>query len=383
MNPGRRERIPRNRYAVSLPFSKGPRTRPPMPHRILALLAVAVLLNACTGRPTGGAAPSAAVAPPTAAVRPKPSEPVPPAVGKPGIADRGEVRAFALEMSRKHGFDAAELLRLFDQVPIEESILEAMAKPYEAKPWSAYRKLFLTEKRIQGGREFKAANAKALAEGGSRYGVAPEIITAIIGIESSYGQKPGKYRVIDALSTLAFAYPKRADFFRSELEQFLLLCREEGMPPLEPVGSYAGAMGMPQFMPSSYRKLAADGDHDGKRDIWNNPADAIASVARYFATNGWRTGEPMASPATVASHYSGSIGQNPKLTRTLGELIQLGVTPEARLPGQLKAAVLELGGDQDSCCWVVFHNFSVIMRYNHSPLYAMAASELSQELAAP
>jgi len=341
-----------------------------MPHRILTLLAVTVLLDACAGQPS-------------AAIGTKPSEPISTVVGQPGIADRGEVRAFALEMSWKHGFDATELLRLFDQVPIQESILEAMAKPYEAKRWSAYRKLFLTEKRIQGGREFKAANAKALAEAESRYGVAPEIITAIIGIESSYGQKPGKYRVIDALSTLAFAYPKRADFFRGELEQFLLLCREEGMPPLEPVGSYAGAMGMPQFMPSSYRKLAADGDHDGKRDIWKNPADAIASVARYFASNGWRTGEPVASPATIASHYSGPISRNPKPTRTLRELIQLGVTPKTSPPGQLKAAVLDLGDDQDACCWVAFHNFSVIMRYNHSPLYAMAASELSQELAAP
>jgi membrane-bound lytic murein transglycosylase B len=354
-----------------------------MPHRILTLLAVTVLLNACTGRSPRAAAPSAAVAPPAATAGTKPSEPIPPVAAQPGIAERGEVRAFAAEMSRKHGFEAGELLRLFDQVPIQENILEAMAKPYEAKPWSAYRKLFLTEKRIQGGREFKATNAQALAEAQNRYGVAPEVVTAIIGIESSYGQKPGKHRVIDALSTLAFAYPKRADFFRRELEQFLLLCREEGMPPLKPEGSYAGAMGMPQFMPSSYRKLAADGDHDGKRDIWNNPADAIASVARYLAANGWRTGEPMASPAVLASHYSGPIVRNPKPVRPLHDLIRLGVTPEAGLPGQLKATVLELGGERDSCCWVVFHNFSVIMRYNHSPLYAMAATELSRELAAP
>jgi membrane-bound lytic murein transglycosylase B len=365
-----------------------------MPYRILTLLVSLALFSACSNTPPpGGAAaaryekPAASNPPPESAASPASPLPaesparIPPP--EPGIAYRPDVRNFIGEMSRKHHFDTGELLRAFDLAAIHPAILDAMAKPYEAKPWHAYRKLFLTEKRIQGGREFKAANAAALARAEARYGVSPDVVTAIIGVESSYGQKPGKYRVIDALSTLAFAYPKRAGFFRGELEQFLLLCREEGMDFLNPVGSYAGAMGMPQFMPSSYRKLAADGDGDGRRDIWNNPADAIASVAYYFARNGWRTGEPIASPARVNGNaYHGLAGRNPKPSRTLRELAALGIAPEDALPGHIKAALVELDGEAGPVHWVAFHNFSVIMRYNHSPLYAMAAYELSRALAA-
>lgn len=297
--------------------------------------------------------------------------PTPPVVqAGEGIADRFEVRAFIAEMSRKHGFSEAELRRTFQSVGIQEAILAAMARPYEAKPWYAYKKLFLTETRIRGGVEFRQRNAQSLADAERKYGVSPDIVTAIIGIESSYGQKPGNYRVIDALSTLAFAYPKRSGFFRGELEQFLLLCREEGMSPLQPVGSYAGAMGMPQFMPSSYLKLAADGDGDGRRDIWNNPADAIASVARYFAANGWRNGEPVAAPA--------GLGEADGVTR----LSALEVAPSARSAGQLKSSLVKLDEETGPAYWHGYHNFNVIMRYNHSPLYAMAAYELSRKIAA-
>lgn len=284
-------------------------------------------------------------------------------------------------MSHKHGFSQAELTRAFDEAGSMPAILDAMAKPYEAKPWHAYRKLFLTEKRIKGGREFMSLYAAALAQARSRYGVPPEMITAIIGIESAYGVKPGKYRVIDSLSTLAFDYPRRASFFRGELEQFLLLCREEGMDYLSPLGSYAGAMGMPQFMPSSYRKLAADGDGDGRRDIWSNPADAIASVANYFARNGWRGGEPIAVPARVSGDaYRDAVStKNPKATRTLSQLAGLGVTPAEPVTGAPKAGLLQLAGEDGPEYWITFHNFTVIMRYNHSPLYAMAAYELTRE----
>jgi membrane-bound lytic murein transglycosylase B len=302
----------------------------------------------------------------------------------PGLADRTEVQDFIAEMSRKHRFDPAELLRIFDSAAIQPDILGAMAKPYEAKPWHAYRKLFLTDNRIQGGLAFMAQNAAALARAEARYGVAPAIVSAIIGIESSYGQKPGKYRVIDSLSTLAFAYPKRAAFFRGELEQFLLVCREEGLDALQPLGSYAGAMGMPQFMPSSYRKLAADGDGDGRRDIWTNAADAIASVANYFAKNGWRTGEPIAAPAHVnGTTYHSLAGKNPKPIYTLAQLAASGVQPEDSVPGHLKAALVELDEETGPAHWIAFPNFSAIMRYNHSPLYAMAAFELSRELEKP
>ncbi|MFZ4703400.1 MAG: lytic murein transglycosylase B, partial [Candidatus Methylumidiphilus sp.] len=241
--------------------------------------------------------------------KPSPSSEVPSAVAPteptlniasgPGIADRADVQAFIWEMSRKHGFSSEALQRVFAGVNFNQAILTAMSKPYEAKPWYAYKKLFLTDARVAGGIDFKQRNAQALANAESKYGVSADIITAIIGVESSYGKRPGNYRVIDALSTLGFDYPKRGEFFRSELAQFLLLCRDEGIDPYQPIGSYAGAMGMPQFMPSSFRRLAADGDGDGRRDIWTNPADAIASVARYFAANGWQTGEPIAVSATV------------------------------------------------------------------------------------
>lgn len=349
-------------------------------------LALCVLLSACSAPPPNTPTPT-----PSAPVKSVPVMPVTPAAPpaaapapapQPGIADRAEVRAFIAEMVRKHGFNSAELRRAFDQTAIQPAILDAMAKPFEAKPWHAYRKLFLTDKRIQNGLEFRAQQAAAFERAKARYGVAPEMVAAIIGVESSYGQKPGKYRVIESLSTLAFAYPRRAEFFRGELEQFLLLCREEGMDYLAPVGSYAGAMGMPQFMPSSYRKLAADGDGDGRRDIWNNPADAIASVARYFAANGWHSGEPIAVPAQVfGNSYHGLASKHPKPSRSLGEMAALGVEAAEPVLGQPKAALVALDGETGPDYWLAFHNFTVIMRYNHSPLYAMAAYELSRALA--
>jgi len=297
------------------------------------------------------------------------------------LAERSDVRTFIRDMSRKHRFDAGELNNIFQGVTIQEKILEAMAKPYEAKPWHAYRKLFLTETRIQNGVDFWSRNTTALVSAGQKYGVPAEVIVAIIGIETGYGQSPGKYRVIDALSTLAFAYPKRADFFRRELEEFLVLCREEHMNPISPMGSYAGAMGMPQFMPSSYRKYAADGDGDRRRDIWNNPADAIASVARYFAANGWQAGEPVAFPATIKdADHEHLASSNLKPTRTVREWLSLGVNSSASIPNNAKAALVSLDEETGPAYWLGLHNFYVITRYNHSPLYAMAAYELSREL---
>ena len=296
----------------------------------------------------------------------------------PGLLGRHEVREFIRGMVQKHGFSETELNRAFEAAGTVPKILDAMAKPFEAKPWYSYRKLFLTEKRIAGGEKFLKENQAALSKAKSRYGVAPEMVTAIIGIESAFGAKPGNYRIIDALSTLAFDYPRRKDFFQGELEQFLLLCREEGMDYLAPRGSYAGAMGMPQFMPSSYRKLAADGDGDGRRDIWNNPADAIASVAHYFAKNGWHSGEPLAIPAKIKGEGALKIvsTKTPKAAYSKKDLEAQGVLMEGRMPDNLKAGLLKLEGAEGPEYWVTFHNFNVIMRYNHSALYAMAATSL-------
>jgi len=331
-----------------------------MPHRIITLLAAALFLCACAGKSSSGKLPAPPVPPKPPRAEAQPPEPEQPIAVTPapkpgptlppslGIAGRPDVQDFIADMGRKHGFSEAELRRVFDGVGIQPAIIAAMGKPYEAKPWYAYKKLFLTDTRIQGGIDFRQRNAQALARAEAKYGVSPEIVTAIIGIESSYGNRPGNYRVIDALATLGFDYPRRASFFRGELEQFLLLCRDEGISPLQPLGSYAGAMGMPQFMPSSFRKLAADGDGDGRRDIWNNPADAIASVARYFHANGWRNGEPIAASIDGPESASGK--------------------------------VVKLEEETGPAYWATYHNFNVIMRYNHSPLYAMAAYEVSRRI---
>ena len=296
----------------------------------------------------------------------------------PGMAQRPEVQAFLSEMVQKEGFNRAALVALFEKTGTVPKVLDAMAKPYEAKPWPAYRALFLTEKRIQGGQQFLIDQQSALSRAKARFGVPPAMITAIIGIESAYGARAGNYRVLDALATLAFDYPRRAAFFRRELQEFLLLCREESIDALKPTGSYAGAMGMPQFMPSSFRKLAADGDGDGHRDIWQNPADAIASVAQYFARNGWHPGEPIGVPARVSGGSFQRIvsHQSTKPTQTLSALKALGVTPKEPVPEGLKGALLELPGKEGPEYWITFHNFNVIQRYNHSVLYAMAATEL-------
>ncbi|MFZ4702502.1 MAG: lytic murein transglycosylase B [Candidatus Methylumidiphilus sp.] len=358
-----------------------------IPSRILFLAAALLLLHGCAGRSPDDTAtkPATPKTPPTPPDSAAPAQPAPgPVISTgPGIADRPDVQAFIGEMSRKHGFNAEALSQVFAGVNFQEAILTAMARPYEAKPWYAYKKLFLTDARIQGGIEFKQKNAQALADAERKYGVSPDIITAIIGVESSYGKRPGNYRVIDALSTLGFDYPKRGEFFRSELAHFLLLCRDEGIDPFKPIGSYAGAMGMPQFMPSSFRRLAADGDGDGRRDIWNNPADAIASVARYFAANGWQTGEPIAVSATVGEGvaYQGLVSKSLKPDHGLAQFVEMGITPAEPVNGSPRAALVKLEEETRPAFWLGFQNLYAITRYNHSPLYAVAAYELSKRIA--
>lgn len=297
------------------------------------------------------------------------------------ISQNAVVRQFTREMHQQHGYATAELEQLFSRVSFQESILDAMARPYEAKPWHEYKKLFLTEKRIAGGRRFLQQNHTALSLASQKYGVPASVVTAIIGIETSYGDNPGKYRVIDSLSTLAFAYPKRAHFFRQELQAFLLLCREEKMAPDQPIGSYAGAMGFPQFMPSSFRGYAVDGNGDGHRDIWHDPADAIASVAHYLARNGWVRGEPVAIPARLTRGTPRLSGKILKAEYSVNSLMAEGISPlQNGLPGHLRANLVSLDEADGMAWWLGLSNFYAITRYNHSALYAMAAHQLSQAL---
>lgn len=297
--------------------------------------------------------------------------------------DEPQLRPFIADMVRKHHFEQSQLEQWFQQVAIQPAILERIAKPAEAKPWHAYRKIFLTEARIQNGLAFWHEHANVLGMVQDRYGVPPEIIVGILGVETGYGQNTGGFRVLDALATLAFEYPKRADFFRKELEEFLLLCREEGTDPLQPKGSYAGAMGLPQFMPSSFRHFAADFDGDQRRDIWSNPADAIASVANYFSAHGWHRGETVAMAAAVQGDgYRQLLDSDLKPRHRLAQLQAAGVLAPPELAQDTPAKLLALEQVEGYDYWLGLHNFYVITRYNHSPLYAMAVHELGQAIKA-
>ncbi|MDD1629019.1 MAG: lytic murein transglycosylase B [Methylococcaceae bacterium] len=289
-------------------------------------------------------------------------------------------------MVTTHQFDESELNELFQAVEIKEDILKKISSPAEGLPWYKYRKIFITEARINNGVKFWQENESALTAVEQLTGIPAEIIIAIIGVETSYGQKTGNYRVIDALSTLAFAYPPRSKFFLSELENFLLLCREEHINPLEPVGSYAGAMGMPQFMPSSFRAYAADFDNDSHRDIWHNKGDVIASVANYFVKHQWQAGQAIAIPVeATGENYKTALTKGLKPDLRLAELESLNLKISRSLPLNTKVKLLAFeqepfGQKPGEELWAGLDNFYVITRYNHSPLYAMAVYQLSQSI---
>ncbi len=289
--------------------------------------------------------------------------------------------SFVNKMVEKHQFDSDSLKKLFQSVEIKQGIIKVMERPAEGLPWYKYRKIFMTDKRVKGGMKFWKEHEQVLSEVESKYGVPAEIIVAIIGVETQYGGNTGSHRVIDALATLGFAYPKRSKFFLSELENFLILCREERMSPLEPTGSYAGAMGIPQFMPSSYRAYAADFENDEKRDIWENPADAIASVANYFVTHHWHKGEAVTFPVTAANDaYLQALTKGLKPDTKWRDLKALSVESQQMLDQDEVVKLLSYQQEQSNDLWVGLHNFYVITRYNHSSLYAMAVFQLSEAL---
>jgi membrane-bound lytic murein transglycosylase B len=267
---------------------------------------------------------------------------------------------------------------------LKPAIVEAMSKPAErVLQWSGYRKIFLTEQRIRDGREFYAAHRVLLEDVAERTGVPGELVAAIVCVETSYGTKMGKYRVLDALATLAFDYPARAAYFRGELEQFLLLTREAGVNPLTATGSYAGAMGAPQFMPRSYRAFARDGDKDGRIDLWTDWPDIIESVAHYFVEHGWRRDEPAVAHAQLFDPDVEDLpGNRLELIQTLGALRAKGVEFATALPDEAKGMFIALRDADGPTYRVGFHNFWVITRYNHSPMYALAVCELALAITA-
>ncbi|WP_341937660.1 lytic murein transglycosylase B [Marinimicrobium sp. C2-29] len=293
-----------------------------------------------------------------------------------------EARVFMAEMVEEHDFELEKLQRWFAQAEQKEAILEAIARPAErTRTWAEYRPIFIQRLRVDRGVEFWNEHRDALARAERELGVPAEIIVAIIGVETNYGRTTGSYRVLDALSTLAFDYPPRSAFFRRELKQYLILMREHEQNPLDFKGSYAGAMGLGQFMPSSYRHYAVDFDGDEFADIWNNPVDAIGSVANYFAEHGWRAGEPVVVRARAAEELSPELESEwnkiDPPERTVAYWRERGLTPIFPLAGTLPTQGLHLEGVHGDEYWLALHNFYVITRYNRSHLYAMASYQLS------
>jgi membrane-bound lytic murein transglycosylase B len=287
-------------------------------------------------------------------------------------------------MLRKHGFDEAWLAAVISGAESQPKIIELMSRPAEqVMAWHAYRDHFLTEERIAAGVEFWAAHRARLAEVERSTGVAQHVIVGILGVETFFGRITGKFRVVDALATLAFDYPPRGKYFRDEFEQFLLLAREDHVDVGTALGSYAGAMGAPQFMPRSYRAFAVDGDGDSRRDLWGSWDDVIASVANYLAKHGWRAGEPVAAPASLwfpraDSLVAGDLAPD----TTVKSLRDRGLSFETSLDGKAPAFFISVAGDQGPELRAGFHNCGVITRYNRSVMYALAVHDLGSRIEA-
>jgi membrane-bound lytic murein transglycosylase B len=304
------------------------------------------------------------------------------AANGPGYAERPEVQAFIREVSARHGFAEEELLYLFSRVQRTEPVLEAIQPPPpKARSWEEYRGNFVNPRRIAAGQGFWKTHRRALARAERRYGVPAEYIVAIIGVETFYGRYAGRWRVVDALTTLAFDYPARSPYFRSELEQYLLLSRDTGADVFAVRGSYAGAIGIPQFMPSSTRRFAVDFDGSGAIDLRRSPADAIGSVANFLKEHGWQAGAEVLFEAKLTGEAwrplaDGSV--DPK--HSLEDLRSAGVQFDAGMK-EARAALVELETpERPSEYRVGLHNFYVLTRYNRSAFYASVVHDLAQEL---
>src|SRR6202163_3925502 len=277
---------------------------------------------------------------------------------------RTDVKDFIAHMAATSPFKKRQLRTLLKAAQSQPAIIEAMDRPAEkAKPWSEYRPIFLTERRVREGTDFWIAHRQALDRASVRSGVAPEYLAAILGVETYYGRLTGSYRVLDALATLAFDYPARAKFFRDELEQFLLLTRDASLDPLPVKGSYAGAMGAPQFMPSNYRRYAVDANADGHIDLWNNWADVCASVGNYLKEHGWNAGEPVLSDAAVEEDKTAELdGRKLALSDTVESLKAKGVNFDSSLPPEAPALLIA-ADESDGGHWRVrYNNFCVVTR---------------------
>lgn len=297
-----------------------------------------------------------------------------------------EVQAFIETMVKEHDFSRSELTSLLAGAEVQQKILDAISRPAEkAKPWHEYRDIFIQDKRINAGVAFWDEHADEIARISEQTGVPGEILVGIIGVETFYGRITGRYRVLDALVTLGFHYPPRAKFFRRELQEFLLLAREESVAANEALGSYAGAMGSPQFIPSSYRAYAVDADADGQRDLFGNWSDIIGSVANYFVRHRWESGQPVVADASLSDGFAGSIPEKNSLKAdtSIGALRADGVriATDDALTNDMPARLIVFEGEQGTVYHVGLHNFYVITRYNRSAMYAMAVWQLGTAVA--
>lgn len=304
--------------------------------------------------------------------------PIPTQASAQGYSVRPDVRAFINQLVQQDGFNRQWLEKILAAARKNDAILSAIAKPYESKPWHQYKLLFVNDARVNAGVDFWDTHAQELADAQQHYGVPASIIVAILGVESFYGHQKGGYPVLDALTTLAFDYPPRATFFQNELEQYLLMCREQSFDPKSLTGSYAGAMGAPQFMPDSYRQYAVTTASGGHPDIWNNWADIINSVANYFQIHGWQPGGLVALPAALPAKQTPPATLTPT---TIGSLRQQGLIVSAGLAADTPVILVPLQLENEIQYWVGFDNFRVITQYNKSPLYAMAVIDLSARIA--
>jgi membrane-bound lytic murein transglycosylase B len=348
-------------------------------------LLLCVAMSLCPVAPLAAAQSASSSAPPTA---PTASSPAAPAIPLPAQAPfdlaRRDIQAFIDDVAARHTIPRADLLALLGQAVAQPKIIEAMTRPAErVSPWWEYRARFITDQRIRQGVDFWAQHRERLEQVELATGVAAPYVIAIIGVETFYGRIKGSWKVLDALMTLGFEYPPRGAFFRGELEQFLLLAREEKVDPAAALGSYAGAMGAPQFIPSSYRRYAVDGGEDGQRNLFADWDDVLASVANYFKVHGWQAGAPVlveasADPALMESLDS----RNLTLNETVAGLRRRGVTFEAPVPPETAAILIPAELQEGPNVRVGFQNFQVITRYNRSIRYAMAVHDLAQAIAA-
>lgn len=306
---------------------------------------------------------------------------VEPVVGDDRIATAE--REFAAALAESDGLDAAAVLATLGKARYQQAVIDAISHPAEAKPWKDYRPLFVNERRTADGVAFFREHAALLARVTAETGVPAELVVTILGIETNYGRNTGRYRVLDALTTLAFYYPPRAEFFRNELRQLFRLQGPRFPYALDSLtGSYAGAMGACQFLPSSIAQFARDGDGDGKIDLWNSWPDIAFSVANYFVAHGWEKDGPIALPASVAPHARKIDPAGLTPVYPLQQLGEWGYAPLRHLDPMTPATLLELDGANGREVWITFENFYAISRYNHSPLYSLAVYQLSQAIAA-